>query len=364
MIVECPRCRARYRVESGLLEQDQTFKCSRCNHIFAHEAEAAAPTPPLPSHSEPRPPWAEPPVARKPGPDVPSASPPLVIRHEDPPLAPRDVSHAESLSLAFPARDQPKDQADGEPEPPPRPVFVDKGPPNAASREFSFGEDDQDDRFSDRGGDRDDDGEGARDRATDDQPRFVRGEDELRIHDEESTNPTRSYLVFLGALMLAYAILALDLLNHPARAEKLLAAVPIVGDTIAQDQLLQIKVHLEDVEGVFQQIKDDRSVFIVSGRAVNTSSEALKGVKIESVLYDRAGRSIEVKNIYCGNAMSLKIVKDLSSKEISLLQQLEPPKRFEIRPGESAGFSVVFLAPPSGVREFTARVLSALASLS
>src|SRR6516165_1642649 len=40
LIVECPRCRARYRVESEVLDQDQTFKCSRCSHIFAHEAQS------------------------------------------------------------------------------------------------------------------------------------------------------------------------------------------------------------------------------------------------------------------------------------------------------------------------------------
>jgi hypothetical protein len=57
--------------------------------------------------------------------------------------------------------------------------------------------------------------------------------------------------------------------------------------------------------------------------------------------------------------MSLKIVRDLSSKEISLLQRLEPPKRFEIRPGESAGFSVVFMSPPPGLKEFSAKVLAA-----
>jgi hypothetical protein len=82
-------------------------------------------------------------------------------------------------------------------------------------------------------------------------------------------------------------------------------------------------------------------------------------VQIESALYDAAGRAVETKSIYCGNAMSLKIVKDLSTKEISLLQRLEPPKRFEIRPGESAGFSVVFLNPPAGLKEFATRVVAA-----
>jgi hypothetical protein len=196
----------------------------------------------------------------------------------------------------------------------------------------------------------------------DDEPRFVRGEDDLRVEPEPSGTGGRPYLVFLALLVVAYAILALDLLNHPARAEKLLASVPLAGGVLSEDHLMQTRIQLQDVEGVYQQIKEDRLVFIVSGRAVNASNGALKGVQIESTIVDASDRTVEAKSIYCGNAMSLKIVKDLSSKEISLLQRLEPTKRFEIRPGESAGFSVVFLNPPRGLKEFTARVAAATPS--
>lgn len=191
------------------------------------------------------------------------------------------------------------------------------------------------------------------------EPRFVREATAYRFEAEPARSPRRAYFLFLGVLLVVYGVFALDLHNHPDRAAKLIASIPIVGEVLAEDRLLQTRVQLEDVEGVFQQIKDDRLVFIISGRAVNSSPEALKGVQIESGLYDASGRVLESKSIYCGNAMSLKIVRDLSTKEISLLQRLEPPKRFEIRPGEAAGFSVVFLNPPAGVKEFSARVLAA-----
>jgi hypothetical protein len=193
----------------------------------------------------------------------------------------------------------------------------------------------------------------------DDEPRFVRGEDDLRVERERAASKGRPYLVYLSVLAIGYAILTLDLVNHPGRAEKLLASLPMVGSMLSEDHLLQTRVQLQDVEGVYQQIKEDRLVFIVSGRAVNTSNEPLKGVQIESTIVDASNHTVEAKSIYCGNAMSLKIVKDLSPKEISLLQTLEPTKRFEIRPGESAGFSVVFLNPPRGLKEFTARVAAA-----
>jgi predicted Zn finger-like uncharacterized protein len=318
LIVECPRCRARYRVESDVLSQDQTFKCSRCTHIFAHEAHSTLEPEPV-----------------------------LAARAASARREPAGRG-AESLAFTFSSAAQSARAP------------VEAAPPSPLSRpvepepDYSF----------------DDDGDldsAARDDEEpvlepEDEPRFLRGEDDLRVEHEPSGAAGRPYLVFLVLLVIGYAILALDLRNHPVRAEKLLASVPIAGGVLSEDHLLQTRIQLQDVEGTYQQIKEDRLVFIVSGRAVNTSNGALKGVQIESTIVDASDRTIESKSIYCGNAMSLKIVKDLSSKEISLLQRLEPTKRFEIRPGESAGFSVVFLNPPRGLKEFTARVATATPS--
>ncbi len=322
MIVECPRCRARYRVESDVLSQDQTFKCSRCSHIFAHEAQSTA--------AEPAP--------------VLVAAPHAGSRREPPG---RD---AESLAFTFSSGAQ---SASERVEPMPAPALA--RPPVEPTHDYSF-DDDGDFESSPR--------VEGQEPAVDpeDEPRFLRGEDDLRVEREPSGTAGRPYLVYLALLVIGYAILTLDLLNHPARAEKLLASVPMVGGMLSEDHLQQTRIQLQDVEGGYQQIKEDRLVFIVSGRAVNTSSGALKGVQIESTIVDANNRTVEAKSIYCGNAMSLKIVKDLSSKEISLLQRLEPTRRFEIRPGESAGFSVVFLNPPRGLKEFTARVAAALPS--
>jgi hypothetical protein len=165
-------------------------------------------------------------------------------------------------------------------------------------------------------------------------------------------------------LVLFYGNLALYLRNHVPTTERTLAGIPLFGRVLVEDRLLQSRVYLRDLEGVFHRVKDGRTVFIVSGRAVNTADTAVKGVEVESALYDAQGTSIATKSIFCGNAMSLKIVKDLSSKEITILQRLQPPQRFEIAPGDAAGFSVVFLDPPEGLVEFSARVASAQPALS
>jgi predicted Zn finger-like uncharacterized protein len=350
VIVECPRCRARYRVETGVLERDQTFKCSRCSHIFAHESESESgvPEPPEPSRTTPL-----------------TSSEPL---RPEPPREEtrRPAERRDGDSLSFPfsrpsATTSEESPAEAEPRSVARPQSPPQGSPT--DRDFSFVEDDDHDDSSDPTDDEVVAASAEQDLRSD-EPRFVRGEEQLRVEEENGRDPRRPYLLYLTILVILYAILALDLLNHPAQAAKLLAAVPIVGDMLAEDHLLQTRVQLQDVEGAYQQIKDERPVFIVSGRAVNAAAESLKGVQIESAVYDQSGKLVETKSIYCGNAMSLKIVKDLSTKEITLLQRLEPPKRFEIRPGEAAGFSVVFLNPPPTLKEFTARVASAQSSAS
>jgi predicted Zn finger-like uncharacterized protein len=347
LIVECPRCRARYRVETGVLERDQTFKCSRCSHIFAYEFASASaeslepsPTTPPPS-SEPR---QEP------------------LRGE--PRKPAERRDVDSLSFSFSrpgATTSEGNAAEVEPPSLAPPQGRLQGAP--ADRDFSFVEDSEQDDSSDTIDDELDAGPAEHDLPSD-EPRFVRGEEQPRVEEETGSDAGRPYLLYLTILVILYAILALDLLNHPAQLAKLLAGVPIIGNMLAEDHLLQTRVQLQDVEGAYQQIKDEHLVFIVSGRAVNAAAESLKGVQIESAVYDQNGKLVENKSIYCGNAISLKIVKDLSTKEITLLQRLEPPKRFEIRPGEAAGFSVVFLNPPPTLKEFTARVAAAQSSAS
>jgi hypothetical protein len=65
------------------------------------------------------------------------------------------------------------------------------------------------------------------------------------------------------------------------------------------------------------------------------------------------------KTIYCGNVVSAKLLNDLSPRQVSVLQKMAPPRQFAVKPGESAGFVIVFMDPPSGAAELSARVVSA-----
>jgi len=131
---------------------------------------------------------------------------------------------------------------------------------------------------------------------------------------------------------------------------------------LAEDHLLQIRIQLQDVDGAYHQIKDDRVVFIVSGRAVNTSAEPLRACRSRArsttarpgdrdeehlhgqrdVAEDRQG-PLEQGDLFAAAARAAEAVRDPS--------------------GESAGFSVVFLSRRRR-QEFTARVVAAQSSAS
>jgi len=59
---------------------------------------------------------------------------------------------------------------------------------------------------------------------------------------------------------------------------------------------------------------------------------------------------------FCGAAP--RDVRDLSVREIALLQTLEPPKDWTVAPGEQTTFLVVFVGPPPNLREFAAEVVA------
>ena len=62
---------------------------------------------------------------------------------------------------------------------------------------------------------------------------------------------------------------------------------------------------------------------------------------------------------FVGNAISARIIEDMSLREISLLQSLKPQSAYHIPPNGSADFTIVFPKPEAAVASFSCRVLAA-----
>lgn len=170
-------------------------------------------------------------------------------------------------------------------------------------------------------------------------------------------SPLRAVAIGVAAIAAIYLGLAVALDRRPAEALETLSQVPILGRLLGGDHLLVWRLQLAQVEGGLDQIKGGRPAYVVTGRAINTTSEDLRIIEIEGRLLAN-GVEQRRQTVYAANQQR-KTVHDLSPSEVEMLLRLEPNRRFVIRPGESASFLLVFPDPPPGTTEVTCRVVNA-----
>jgi len=364
VIVQCPYCASRYRVEATrLAAPDAKLRCSRCQHVF--------PAPATDKRSAGTSPRAEKSAATRP---------------ERPPPA-----TAESLTLPFEQASW-KDEGDGENEARVEPVLT---VPDT-DEEYTLGTDGETESLT-----IDDEDEVPRleepppvvpaplppaapiaavavDPAPLTEPPpapvVVSEAEPFVIDTGRQVRPGRkarepvmadsdrgkmvAILWFVGAVTLGYAVLTAALFANPGLADQWFGNVPWIG-SLRDDRALTRKITLSDVVGTYQRIKDGKDVFVISGKAMNTAPVPLQGVQIVGRLFDDEGRGMAEKVIHCGNVISTRVLKDLTPRELSVLQKLNPPSRFTIEPGASSTFVIVFMDPPKAAVSFSAQVVAA-----
>ncbi|MEK7341080.1 MAG: hypothetical protein AABZ69_02565 [Candidatus Binatota bacterium] len=166
------------------------------------------------------------------------------------------------------------------------------------------------------------------------------------------------YIGLFGALLLIYSLLTLMYQAQPKTIEAVIKTIPWLGSAVLRNNHLRHGISLQSLRPSFQTIQGNREVFVLSGVAVNRNPVSVREVRVEGHIFNAEGKEIDRQIISLGNAISSKILRDLTSQEISILQKLNPQKRFEILPDESAGFVIVFLRPSTEVKNFSCRVLS------
>jgi hypothetical protein len=88
----------------------------------------------------------------------------------------------------------------------------------------------------------------------------------------------------------------------------------------------------------------------------------VREVRLEGYIFNAEGTEIGRQLISVGNPISANLLRDMEAKEVSILQEIGPQKRFSIPPDESAPFVIVFLKPPKEIKNFAVRILDAEAS--
>ncbi len=377
MIIRCPSCSTTYRVDGSVFDAPQpTFRCSRCKHVFAVQIR-------LQLRDE------EPPVAAA------ETAPPAEAETAGyEPDTPVDSDAGET----YPQGDAETDdwdagagEVDHEPDPGSEQDTLDltDPAPSAESAPAATGADDDTDAAED---DFEEtlltepefelpelqEPEPLEPAAAVDEGRPVRAarlpdfeiDDDLLIPPRRAATPPPTPrfgkrgsivpLVSLVALSLfAFALVTLIYQINPQPLDALLRRIPWYGSAVFEDRHVKKTLSFESLTSGVQPVLNQTEVFIVSGKLVNRNDRSVHKVQIEAQLFDAEGKQVGRQVTFVGNAISAKIIEDMTFREISMLQSLKPQSAYRIPANASADFTVVFAKPKAAVKSFSCRVLSA-----
>jgi hypothetical protein len=330
VIVECPACHTRYRTDSTtVVDEDTLFECSQenCQHVFQYI----------------------PPVLRGGENEARSANAQaLAALPEEPfePMGPRDIVHELPIA-ATPA------QAG---ERPPRRQLADPESFSPGEEPFSQGP------FFDK---------------EFDEPEQFPALEAPFFAEEDSTEERvsiphpapksqvsaivslRSLLTLLGGILLGYTVLAFYCLWHVEATETALGRLPVLGSLFTEERFSARHISLTELKGNFWTTKENRRVFAISGKAVNNALLPARSIQVEGAVYDAGGKLAGQRVIFCGTETAATALESLTIREIGILQNLVPPKQFNVPAGQSVNFLIVFTSPPPAVAEFSSRVVAA-----
>ncbi|MGB7948438.1 MAG: zinc-ribbon domain-containing protein [Candidatus Binatia bacterium] len=336
MIVRCPNCKTAYRIADEVLkETNPIFRCSRCKHTFEIE-------PPVP----------EQPVDK--------------AHHSDKTLAKPDAEA--EFSFTFPSNereefDSPSKFADSpkrEHETPGTTTEMgaiesaesNPAQPLAPHRRQDNGREKQSMEPTDK-------------TATEPSPSQPLPLPREATDNILSLDPYRDqsvsilpYLTLFGLLLISFAFMTALHRVHPEASERMIKAIPLIGTSVLKDNHLKTGVALQSLQASYQSIQGNREVFVVTGVAHNRNPVVIREVRIAGQLYGLEGKEVEQQTIWIGNAISPRIIRGMTAQDISDLQRLKPLKSFEMPPGDSIPFTIVFLKSTKEIKDFSCSVVA------
>ena len=376
MIVQCPKCKTNYKVADELFKDSSpAFRCSRCKHTFQLESAEPSPEPALdPPTGETQPVESSasrelsfifPP--REEQQDIPAGVPPVdaptgesetvAVENNDPDqwAMSADTQTTEAPFTISEASDSPQEAEKllTPPNPPPQVTPAAEWIPtgkSVAPSNTSVGRNPEQASPA-LAGDR---VEGSTPTSADGERNILR----LGPYRDQQTS-TKPYLTLFALLIIVFALVTAFNRAHPSATEGFVRQIPLVGASVLRNNRLKDGVLLQSVHGGYQSIQGNREVFVITGTALNQNPVTIRAVQISGESYNNQNEEIEKQTIWVGNAISQSIVRGLSLQEIANLQRLPPLKTFEIPPGDSVPFAIVFLKTPKGMKDFGCKVIAA-----
>jgi hypothetical protein len=169
----------------------------------------------------------------------------------------------------------------------------------------------------------------------------------------------RPLFILLSFIVLGYGTLGWYCRSHVAETEVALARLPWVGRLFIASQFSAQRITLTDFKSGFWLTKDGKRVFAVSGKVTNNAPVPAYRIQVEGELFDTNGKTVGQQKIFCGTETAAEVLPNLTVREIGILQNLEPPKQFNVPAGQAVNFLIVFTNPPPAVAELSCRVAAA-----
>ncbi len=317
MIVRCPSCKTTYKVADALVKDtNPAFRCSRCKYTFERES-VETPEKAVDRTHSPEQLFSKTPVEQE-------LTFTFASKKQDGETQ-KEFINPPRQSFEFPARDQgePMSTVESTPDEPegisPQPSLSQPLPP---ARETT------DNVLS------------------------------LEPYRDQPAS-TVPFLTLFGLLLMLFAFATAFHVAHPKASEEIVRSIPLVGPAVLKNNRLKNGVALQSLRVGHQTIQGNREVLVVTGIAQNQNPVVIREVRVAGQLYNLDGKEIEHQVIWIGNAISSRIIRGMTVQDISDLQRLKPLKNFEIPPGDSIPFTIVFLKSTKEIRHFTCEVLGA-----
>ena len=389
MIIRCPNCSTTYKVSGSVFDAPKpTFRCTRCKHVFMVQirlelTDQGAPeaveqeTQPAGEAPEPGDPregadrtetldFEETPEDAAfeddlPEEDVPEEDvPPLAAEaEEDEPALPLETIGTETGSLAEEPVDIDVDEG------------VVRGDPDEAGPSYRGFEIDTLETDLPEPPAMGEQADLADDEATADKrnPAFAVEDDFLSPPTGESQAAARKgrdargsivpLVSLVGLAVFAFVLVTVIYQANPQPLDSLISRIPWYGSAVFDSKHFKRTLVCESLVSGVQPVLNHNEVFVVSGKLANRNDQGVHQVRIEARLFDAKGKELGQQTTFVGNAISAKIIQDMTLREISLLQSLKPQNNYQISPNGSANFTIVFPKPETSVESFSCRVVAA-----
>lgn len=345
MLVQCPSCKTTYRVADEVVKgAAPAFRCSRCRHTFEIQAQSTSAAVRLPKTKD----------------EAPSeTNQELSFPFAEPQQTAGPVAKENGRASSEPPTGEGKAAAVNAPEREAGPIAETHAINTSSTKTPDAGQVTEPEKSADR-----------RNHASATESYFGAGVDEedegpgqvlpmsAYVDQRASIFP---YLTLFALLAVAFSLVAALGRAEPKFSQSLVQHIPLLGGMLLKNSHLKNGILIRSVRAGYQNIQGNREVLVVTGMALNQNPMVIREVQVTGRVYNDAGKELEQQTIWLGNTISPKIIRGMTSEDIPHLQNLKPLRSFEIPPGDSVPFTIVFLKALKGSKDFTCQVVSALA---